>query len=413
MKIFWAWQSDTPGNIGRHFVRDALNLAIEDLRAEVSIEEPEREALHLDHDRKDVPGSPDLVRTILEKIDNSVVFIADVTPVGKTEAEKPLMNPNVAIELGYALSRLGDGGVLMALNQAYGDRESLPFDLRHKAGPILYSLAEGSRSDSRKSVQRQLVGSFKAAIRACLTTLEMRPIREEHQEIPAVENPAQYFRTGDTLAVRGSESLVYGKVPLLYLRVIPTSASQILRNAEVKDIVRTLKAKPLEQDVAIGAQGVLNDYGGITYSGIPREDGTLLWSSTQVFRNRELWGISSMFLFGAIIPMKSTEITIERGFRHYLRVARAQLCLNCPLLVEAGIARARGLRFDPEGMRGWTWGPIHAPDISCRVRIESFEESEIIRVLLEIFGDFFDAVGEPRPVGFRGFPPQSEATEPK
>lgn len=64
MKIFWSWQSDTPGKIGRHFVRDALAEAIEVLRQPNEIEEPSereaRETIELDHDRKGVPGSPDL-----------------------------------------------------------------------------------------------------------------------------------------------------------------------------------------------------------------------------------------------------------------------------------------------------------------------------------------------------------------
>ena len=56
MKIFWSWQSDTPGKIGRHFVRDALNAAIEQLKQTLEIEEPTaleaRSAMHLDQDRK-------------------------------------------------------------------------------------------------------------------------------------------------------------------------------------------------------------------------------------------------------------------------------------------------------------------------------------------------------------------------
>lgn len=43
--------------------------------------EQERE-LHLDHDTKGVPGSPDLANTIFGKIDASALVIADVTPVG-------------------------------------------------------------------------------------------------------------------------------------------------------------------------------------------------------------------------------------------------------------------------------------------------------------------------------------------
>src|SRR5271166_4581007 len=115
MKVFWSWQADTPGKTGRHFVRKALAEAIETLRQPKEIEEPSeretREALHLDHDRQGVSGSPDLALTILQKIDQTAVFIADVTPVSTIRAqrrsgkivrsEKRVMNPNVAIELGY------------------------------------------------------------------------------------------------------------------------------------------------------------------------------------------------------------------------------------------------------------------------------------------------------------------------
>jgi hypothetical protein len=66
MKVFWSWQSDTPGRIGRHFVRDALSAAIEQLKQTPEIEEPTareaRSAMHLDQDRKGIPGSPDLAR---------------------------------------------------------------------------------------------------------------------------------------------------------------------------------------------------------------------------------------------------------------------------------------------------------------------------------------------------------------
>jgi hypothetical protein len=99
MKVFWSWQSDTPGKTGRHLIRDALMDAIDHLKRSPDIDEPARE-LHLDQDIQDVSGSPDLVLTILRKIDASVVVVADVTLVGETRANKKLINSNVAIELG-------------------------------------------------------------------------------------------------------------------------------------------------------------------------------------------------------------------------------------------------------------------------------------------------------------------------
>lgn len=117
MKIFWSWQSDTPGKTGRHFIRQALLDAIKELKEPEDVEEPieraTKDALHLDHDRQGVPGSPDLVRTILEKIDASAVFVADITPVsviparaigGEEVQEKRNMNPNryrLATQVAY------------------------------------------------------------------------------------------------------------------------------------------------------------------------------------------------------------------------------------------------------------------------------------------------------------------------
>jgi hypothetical protein len=149
MKVFWSWQSDSPGNIGRHFVRDTLEAAIKVLKEPSAVEEPSerdaRESLHLDHDRKGISGSPDLAPTIFKKIDQASVFVADVTLVGETtigtgqSAEnrtKKLINSNVAIEYGYALHSIGDAAILMIQNRHFGERDDLPFDLKHKAGPI-------------------------------------------------------------------------------------------------------------------------------------------------------------------------------------------------------------------------------------------------------------------------------------
>jgi hypothetical protein len=147
MKIFWSWQSDTPGDIGRFLVRDALNDAIEKLKDAKEVEDAPRD-LHLDYDVKDVPGSPDLVRTILEKIEKSEVVVADVTIVGKTPGGKGLTNSNVAIELGYAFRACSDERTVLVFNKHYGTHEKLPFDLRHKGGAVDFNLKpEASKSE--------------------------------------------------------------------------------------------------------------------------------------------------------------------------------------------------------------------------------------------------------------------------
>jgi hypothetical protein len=37
MKVFWSWQADTPGNVGRFFVRDALAEVIKALKTDEDI----------------------------------------------------------------------------------------------------------------------------------------------------------------------------------------------------------------------------------------------------------------------------------------------------------------------------------------------------------------------------------------
>ncbi len=140
MKIFWSWQSDTPGQIGRHLVRDALKAAVNELKETEDIEEAVRGYLHLDQDIQGTTGSPDLASTIFGKIEKSEVVVADVTIVGKTDEGKKLINSNVAIELGYALSECTDARLVLVFNTHYGTHEDLPFDLRHKGGAVVFGL---------------------------------------------------------------------------------------------------------------------------------------------------------------------------------------------------------------------------------------------------------------------------------
>ena len=83
MKIFWSWQSDTLGKIGRFLIRDALREAIGELKEAPEIEEPTaqatRESMHLDQDIQGELGSPDLVTAIFRKIKESAVVAVSYT----------------------------------------------------------------------------------------------------------------------------------------------------------------------------------------------------------------------------------------------------------------------------------------------------------------------------------------------
>ena len=179
MKIFWSWQSDYDGKISHYFVRDALSDAIKTLKAESILEEPSeaerRTQLHLDHDTKGKTGWIHITQSIFEKIEDSAIFIADVTPVAFSPSKKnaegnevgmrPIMNPNVAIELGYALKALDWARIVPVMNTAYGSVERMPFDIdRTRRWAITYELKEGASKEEIRDARTKLAGAFVGAL---------------------------------------------------------------------------------------------------------------------------------------------------------------------------------------------------------------------------------------------------------
>jgi hypothetical protein len=199
MKIFWSWQSDTHQPSGRYFVADVLRAVasgLSGLEAEAAdrpetegeeaveaegavapepnedeLAEPPAGAVTIDHDTQGVGGSPPIAETILRKIREAAVFVADVTPVAKTVGGKYVPNPNVMIELGYALKSLGHERIILVMNQAEGGkRERLPFDLKHWRGPITYNLKREASEEVKKAVFESLRADLRQAVGPCLTT---------------------------------------------------------------------------------------------------------------------------------------------------------------------------------------------------------------------------------------------------
>lgn len=164
-RIFYSWQSDLPNRSNRNLIETALKTGLKRLSADGGLEvEPA-----LDRDTKDVPGSPAIADAILKKIDGCAVFVADVTPIGKLGG-KSLPNPNVLIELGYAVKALGWDGVVMVLNEAYAKVEELPFDLRHRR--VLAYCCPQDQADT-KDARESLTASLSAAARAGVVAYEV------------------------------------------------------------------------------------------------------------------------------------------------------------------------------------------------------------------------------------------------
>ncbi len=165
--VFYAWQSDRANNTNRAFIKKATETALK----RISLPPELYSAPRMDQDTKGEPGTPDIANTILKKIENCDVFLADVTLIN-TRAEgndlpagRPTPNPNVLIELGYALASRGAGRVILVMNEHFGSFELLPFDLRHKKRPIWYSLSPAATTEEKKSERPRLGKLIEDAIR--------------------------------------------------------------------------------------------------------------------------------------------------------------------------------------------------------------------------------------------------------
>ena len=136
--VFYSWQSDREQT--RQTIKQALLQAIQTLNAETP-----HQPLSLDEDTANEPGSPEIASAILDKIAACGIFVADVTPISEPTTSRVTPNPNVLIELGYALGTgLGGARVISVVNRDHlpeGKPEGLPFDLRHRR-VVLYSSAD-------------------------------------------------------------------------------------------------------------------------------------------------------------------------------------------------------------------------------------------------------------------------------
>ena len=120
--IFYSWQSDIKES--RNFISDCLNKLEKKMKDIVLCE--------IDRDTQGLAGAPDIGDSIYEKIDSADIFIADVTIINHDYAGRKTPNPNVLIELGYAIKVLGWDRIVLLYDKDFGEIEELPFDINHR-----------------------------------------------------------------------------------------------------------------------------------------------------------------------------------------------------------------------------------------------------------------------------------------
>ena len=205
--VFYSWQSDLSPKTNRYFILDALKNVAKALRKD----ESSQVNLIIDRDTQDVPGSPEIANTILGKIDRAQIFICDLSIINQG-ATRTTPNPNVLIELGWALKALSKDRIIMLLNEAYGDMKLLPFDL-HTYRITPYHLAEdGERAAARKNLESIL----KAALSSILSAIDTSQFEEEVVSLAEqAQRSIESNRQDQRARVRDYMAEVAKRVPLI------------------------------------------------------------------------------------------------------------------------------------------------------------------------------------------------------
>ncbi|GAB9084660.1 hypothetical protein [Bradyrhizobium diazoefficiens] len=416
MKVFWAWQSDHPRNISRDVIREALEEAIDHLkesREVVEAPEQSRGEIHLDHDTKGLTGSPDVARSILEKIAAAKVFVGDVTPVGKspdkvgnegTRPGRPLINSNVAIEYGYAMHKLGDNAIIGVTNTAFGRPEDLPFDIIHKRFPVQYQLVEEATKAEIDVQRKKLRADFIFRLKGFLDNPE--PVAVEFQETQPQVGKAIFSRSGEKLGhCREIDAEMY--LPfwdVLYLRLIPTRPLKMpLSERRMMDSASKWGA--------MGGRNVsfafTNQYGAISIEqagNTPNID-----SLTQYFPNGEVWAINADIMRqgdnGQNKHYLSTpaENAFMEGLEHGLQHMK-DIGAEFPIKVVAGVVGFKGRLLTAHGVEVHRFGRMVTNDVEVTrwLHDDSLEAQDKFLELL--YSEIFAQSGNVRPKGLNGFP---------
>lgn len=218
--MFYSWQADLPSRANRGFVQECLEGAAKAVRADESLQVDVR----IDRDTADVGGSPAIAETILKKIAAAEIFVPDVSIVARTEAGKACPNPNVLLELGYAVSELGWDRIIMVMNTAFGPINDLPFDLKGRR--VMPYTVEPEAGVPKADQRRKLEGQLKEALTAILGPRQGRADANRRQGRDELIRQARQIRDERLKVIAGREgpAASLSSERLICIHVIPASA---------------------------------------------------------------------------------------------------------------------------------------------------------------------------------------------
>ncbi|TCP64612.1 hypothetical protein C8J43_11719 [Sphingomonas sp. PP-CE-1G-424] len=349
--VFWSWQSDLDGRVTRELVRSALDQAIGMISA--NLDEAERPSLT--SDTQGVAGTPDIVATILRKIDEAAVFVGDVTPIAISADGKACANPNVLIELGYAHRALGENRVLQIWNTAFDGAtvDKLPFDMRGRRGPIPFHLPVGADREGLRRVRADLAKRLAEYLRLALDQLPAPPPEAVHWQPHFAGDPELWFDRNEPQVVthpsHGSSKYRWKDHFPGYARLIPSKweaepgARASLVSAEGHPGLMA-RASSLNFGRSQGGAAIYWPSAGV--EGVSPTVAVTQWFE----KTGEFWGVAGGFLFE-----RQGEKKLATGyfFKHLLDF----LTRNGKLALEHGGKLPIHVRLGVNGLAGSTWPP--------------------------------------------------------
>jgi hypothetical protein len=343
LKVFYSWQSDLPNRSNRGFIQSALEDAAKDIVADVTSDlEP-----GIDRDTSGVSGSPDIRNTILAKIESCDVFVADVSIIG-TASDRPTCNPNVLVEIGYALRCLGDERIILAENIHYGPIEDLPFDLRGRR-VISYSLAP--EVTDKATARKDLARTLSSALRAIGAARQRVGTKSRQEELKRLSDLANSF-CSDRVAQIGARELPtpLADKPMVALHVMPLDSFKNEREFDTRTLISVTHSKLRPMGLSLRSYSDWSpSHNGVMIIGRGDEiEAPFENSYTEVYRN----GVIEAVRAGLIVLNKrnntATFLQYEQSILQYLRECFQTLsALGCaaPILVRVSLFGLRGARL--------------------------------------------------------------------
>jgi hypothetical protein len=306
--VFFSWQSDRPTREGRNFIHKCLQDALKSLSYDIEFQEVVRGEIDVDSDTSNVPGSPRIFQTILNKIQKATLFIPDLTFVATRPNNHPVPNPNVLIEYGYALKCLGEHRVVPVMNVTYGapSRETMPFDLIEHRHPISYELPEDADDVMRNSQRNQLTKKLKSALKTFFESDEYKnslpkPVPIAYRE--PQDGRARFRLKGDSIGVKSNvfthftgapqDKLFLTEGPSMWLRVGPQSPTgKVQKIKEIERYAPKLALLPFyEPGSSIGGVRGPDGFGFYRDNGLDPVP-----SLVYAFTDGEIWSINTLYL---------------------------------------------------------------------------------------------------------------------